>query len=192
MSSRRLKKEVSSVLRTKVSEIVLSGLTNDFSGYITTPEEYMTQNYEGGHTLHGSQSLNALRQEYHSMSLVLKEGTKNTKTVTTLQPLDLSDRVSSLPIPFANEVSKEPKKVIQPNANVYRLGEEVNCRVESANPNVGFRTVTSYVWVEKLDGSTWNSVRSDSDYDTKFIFQKSKLWGITEANLELIWETNSS
>ena len=192
MSSRRLKKEVSSVLGTKVTEIVLSGLTNDFSGYITTPEEYMTQNYEGGHTLYGSQSLNALRQEYNSMSLVLKEGTQYTKSVATLQPLDLSDRVSSLPIPFANEVSKEPKKVIQPNANVYRLGEEVSCRVESANPNVGFPTVKSYVRVEKLDGSTWNSVRSDSDYDTKFIFQKSKLLGITEASLELIWETNSS
>ena len=191
MSSRRLKKEVSSVLGTKVSEIVLSGLTNDFSGYITTPEEYMTQNYEGGHTLHGSQSLNALRQEYHSMSLVLKEGT-STKSVSMLQPLDLSDKLKPLPIPFANEVSKEPKKVIQPNANVYRLGEEVNCRVESANPNVGFPTVTSYVWVEKLDGSTWKSVRSDADYDTKFIFQKSKLWSTTEASLELVWETKSS
>ena len=64
--------------------------------------------------------------------------------------------------------------------------------MESANPNVGFPTVKSYVRVEKLDGSTWNSVRSDSDYDTKFIFQKSKLLGITEASLELIWETNSS
>ena len=191
MSSRRLKKEVSSVLGTKASEIVLSGLTNDFSGYITTPEEYSTQNYEGGHTLHGSQSLNALRQEYHTMSLVLKEGT-STKSVSTLQPLDLSDRVSSLPIPFANEVSKEPKNVIKPNANVYRIGEEVNCRVESANPNVGFPTVKSYVWVEKLDGSTWKSVRSDADYDTKFIFQKSKLWSITEASLDLIWETNLS
>jgi neutral ceramidase len=50
----------------------------------------------------------------------------------------------------------------------------------------------SYFWVEKLDGSTWKSVRSDADYDTKFIFQKSKLWSITEASLELVWETNSS
>jgi len=126
------------------------------------------------------------------MSLVLKEGTQYTKSVSTLQPLDLSDKLNPLPIPFTSDVSKEPKKIIQSNANVHQIGDEVNCRVEAANPNVGYPTVMSYFWVERLDGSTWISVRSDKDYDTKFIFHKSKLWGITEASLELIWETNPS
>lgn len=191
MSSRRLKKEVISVLGKPNAGIVLSGLTNDFSGYITTPEEYSTQNYEGGHTLHGLQSLNALRQEFHDMSLFLKSGSQKTSLISNLLPLDLSDKIQPLPIPFSNEVSNEPKKIFQPNANEYLLGDSVRCRVATANPNVGYPKVNSYLWVEKRDGSRWTPILSDADFDTKFIFQNRRLWGIQEQSLDLIWETSS-
>ncbi|MCG6141746.1 neutral/alkaline non-lysosomal ceramidase N-terminal domain-containing protein [Leptospira mtsangambouensis] len=189
MSSRRLKKEVQSVLKEGASEIVLSGLTNDFSGYITTPEEYSTQNYEGGHTLHGPQSLNALRQEFHKMSLELKSGTP--APATTLMPLDLSDRVHPLKIPSADVVSNKPQNIIQPNAETYQKGGVISCRVASAHPNVGYPKVSSYLWVETLDGSTWKPIRSDADFDTKFIYQKKGLWGKNEESLELLWETSA-
>ncbi|EMY70895.1 neutral/alkaline non-lysosomal ceramidase N-terminal domain-containing protein [Leptospira vanthielii] len=189
MSSRRLKKEVQSVLKDKTTEIVLSGLTNDFSGYITTPEEYSTQNYEGGHTLHGPQSLNALRQEFHKMSVELKDGSPATSP--TIMPLDLSDRIHPLKIPSSDVVSTKPQSVIQPSSESYQRGEVVSCRVASANPNVGYPKVTSYLWVEVLEKSTWKPVRSDADFDTKFIYQKRGLWGRTEESVDLIWETSS-
>ncbi|MCW7482808.1 neutral/alkaline non-lysosomal ceramidase N-terminal domain-containing protein [Leptospira kanakyensis] len=189
MSSRRLKKEVQSVLKDKSSDIVLSGLTNDFSGYITTPEEYSTQNYEGGHTLHGPQSLNALRQEFHKMSLELKNG--NQVTSNEIKPLDLSDKVHPLKVPGSDSVSSKPQTVIQPGAEFYHKGEVVTCRVEAVNPNVGYPKVASYLWVEAKEKADWNPVRSDSDFDTKFFYQKRGLWGRAEESLELIWETNS-
>ncbi|PJZ44530.1 neutral/alkaline non-lysosomal ceramidase N-terminal domain-containing protein [Leptospira brenneri] len=189
MSSRRLKKEVQSVLKDKSSEIVLSGLTNDFSGYITTPEEYSTQNYEGGHTLHGPQSLNALRQEFHKMSLELKTGSQPTSS--SLMPLDLSDRVHSLKIPSSDSVTVKPEAVIQPSAESYKKGDVVTCRVESANPNVGYPKVASYFWVETEEKASWKPVRSDADFDTKFFYQKRGLWGKSEQSVELVWETNS-
>jgi len=191
MASRRLKKQVQTVLGDKISEIVLSGLTNDFSGYITTPEEYGTQNYEGGHTLHGSQSLNALRQEFHAMSLEIKTGRKNLAFENILEPVDLSSKIQPLPIPYTNEISDEPKRIIQPNANQYTLGDVISCRVSAANPNVGFPNVKSYIWIEQKNGSNWNPVRSDADYDTYFSFQKRSLWGISEGSLEIRWETQS-
>ncbi|MCW7493523.1 neutral/alkaline ceramidase [Leptospira sp. 2 VSF19] len=187
MSSRRLKNEVRSVLKDKTSEIVLSGLTNDFSGYITTPEEYSTQNYEGGHTLHGPQSLNALRQEFHKMSLELKDGTQT--KAPTVMPLDLSDRIHPLKIPFADVVSNKPHLVIQPNSELYEKGEVVSCRVAAANPNVGYPKVPSYLGVEILENSTWKPIRSDADFDTKFLYQKRGIWARAEESLDLIWET---
>ena len=39
--------------RPGVKEPVVIGLANDYMGYLTTPEEYEMQHYEGGHTVFG-------------------------------------------------------------------------------------------------------------------------------------------
>lgn len=36
-----------------VDDAAVLGLTNDYVGYFTTPEEYDEQHYEGGHTVFG-------------------------------------------------------------------------------------------------------------------------------------------
>lgn len=36
-----------------VEHVVVSSVANEYSGYVTTPEEYARQFYEGGHTLYG-------------------------------------------------------------------------------------------------------------------------------------------
>ncbi|XDD42182.1 neutral/alkaline non-lysosomal ceramidase N-terminal domain-containing protein [Leptospira sp. WS60.C2] len=192
MSSRRLKKEVKSILKEKSGEIVLSGLTNDFSGYITTPEEYATQNYEGGHTLHGQQSLNALRQEFSAMANDLLHGIEFSKsTKQNILPLDLSDRLHPIKLPESDIVSIEPKQVLNPNRNQYKKGTSVVCRVEAASPNVGYPKVNSYLWVEKKEGNVWKQFRSDGDYDTKFTYKGAGFFDKGVGKLELIWETSN-
>lgn len=39
-----------------ISEVVISSVANEYSGYVTTPEEYALQFYEGGHTLYGART----------------------------------------------------------------------------------------------------------------------------------------
>lgn len=193
MSSRRLKKEVKSVFKDKISDIVLSGLTNDFSGYITTPEEYSTQNYEGGHTLHGQQSLNALRQEFFAMATDLVQGIEFSKsTKPEKMPLDLSDRLHPLKLPESEIVSNEPKQVLKPNVGFYKKGNQVVCQVNAASPNVGYPKVSSYLWVEKKEESGWTKVRSDADYDTKFAYQSPGYFSKGLGKMDLIWETEES
>jgi hypothetical protein len=41
---------------------VIAGLSNTYSSYITTPEEYAVQRYEGGFTLYGQHTLDAYIQ----------------------------------------------------------------------------------------------------------------------------------
>ncbi len=36
-----------------IDHVVVSSVANEYSGYVTTPEEYTRQFYEGGHTLYG-------------------------------------------------------------------------------------------------------------------------------------------
>jgi hypothetical protein len=50
---RRFRDAVAPVLPAGVKEPVIVGLANDYIGYMTTPEEYQMQHYEGGHTVFG-------------------------------------------------------------------------------------------------------------------------------------------
>ena len=51
--------------------VVLAGLTNTYSSYITTFEEYQIQRYEGASTIFGPHTLDAYIQVYWPPSLSL-------------------------------------------------------------------------------------------------------------------------
>jgi neutral ceramidase len=59
---------------TGVSRVVVSGLANEFIQYLTTPEEYDRQHYEGGSTLYGPLSSNLLRGELVELTRRLLSG----------------------------------------------------------------------------------------------------------------------
>jgi neutral ceramidase len=59
---------------TGVGRVVVSGLAGEFIQYLTTPEEYDRQHYEGGSTLYGPLSSNLLRGELAELSRLLVSG----------------------------------------------------------------------------------------------------------------------
>lgn len=63
MSGRRMRETVREVLSNEAEHVAIAGYSNDYAGYITTPEEYGTQQYEGGHTLFGPWTLPAFQQD---------------------------------------------------------------------------------------------------------------------------------
>ncbi len=50
---RRFEAAVRAELPAGVTDPVVVGLANNYMGYLTTPEEYQMQHYEGGHTVYG-------------------------------------------------------------------------------------------------------------------------------------------
>lgn len=52
----------------KFKEVILCPYANAYNGYITTPEEYRLQLYEGGHTVFGEWSLAALQTELEKLA----------------------------------------------------------------------------------------------------------------------------
>ena len=57
-----------------IADVVLSGLANEFVLYVTTPQEYDRQHYEGGNTQFGRQSGNLLKNEIASLAGRLARG----------------------------------------------------------------------------------------------------------------------
>ena len=48
-------------------EVVLAGLSNVYTQYVTTYEEYQAQRYEGASTIFGPNSLQAYQNQYTSL-----------------------------------------------------------------------------------------------------------------------------
>lgn len=58
-----------------LERVLLQGYANSYSQYATTPEEYDAQNYEGGSTLYGRNTLPAYQQEFAKVAASLRDGT---------------------------------------------------------------------------------------------------------------------
>ena len=59
-------------------------MANGYSGYVTTPEEYSAQRYEGASTLYGPHTLGAYMQTFDALTTELVQ-TKNAETQTRAQ-----------------------------------------------------------------------------------------------------------
>jgi Neutral/alkaline non-lysosomal ceramidase, N-terminal len=75
VAGRRLKAKVKSVMGMAASHVGLVGYANDYAFYVTTPEEYDKQHYEGASTLYGPNTLAAYLQEMGKLATALKSGT---------------------------------------------------------------------------------------------------------------------
>ena len=53
---------------------MIAGLSNSYSHYITTYEEYQEQRYEGASTMYGPHTLAAYQQSFYEISTKLAQG----------------------------------------------------------------------------------------------------------------------
>ncbi len=73
VAGRRLRKTLMDSLENYgIKEIILSPYANGYAGYVTTPEEYELQRYEGGHTLFGKWTLPAMQTSFKNLAEKLK------------------------------------------------------------------------------------------------------------------------
>jgi len=53
--------------------VVISALANTYIDYVTTPEEYNVQRYEGASTIYGPYTLPAFIQEFNKLAVALAQ-----------------------------------------------------------------------------------------------------------------------
>nr|GMD61277.1 neutral ceramidase-like [Ipomoea batatas] len=194
MAGRRLRDAVKTVLTSAASEfnsnvhVVIAGLTNTYSQYVTTHEEYEIQRYEGASTLYGPHTLNAYIQEFKKLA-------KATVTGQSVEagpnPPDLLDKQLSFLTPvvvdttplgtsFGDVLTDVPK-----NSTVKR-GDLVTVVFQSACPRNDLMTEGTFALVEILQGKdTWLPAYDDDDFCLRFIWSRpAKLSPKSEATIE--------
>ncbi len=70
----RLKAKLKTVFAARADHVALAGYSNDYAFYVTTPEEYAAQAYEGAGTLYGPHTLAAYAQEMGKLAVALRDG----------------------------------------------------------------------------------------------------------------------
>ncbi|TVY54633.1 Neutral ceramidase, partial [Lachnellula suecica] len=172
--------------------VVLGGPANSYTHYISTPEEYGIQRYEGASTLYGPYTLNA----YINLTLTYLPFLSSSST-TRPAPGPLPPNNVNASLSFITGVVYDGKPFFSDYGDVkedvkssYAVGSTVQATFQGANPRNNLRLEQTFAAVEKLDDefATWMRVRDDSDWSLVFNWKKnSEVLGTSEVTI--VWES---
>ncbi|KAK7387215.1 hypothetical protein VNO78_27812 [Psophocarpus tetragonolobus] len=194
MAGRRLRDAVKMVLTGEEDfefediHIVIAGLTNTYSQYITTHEEYQVQRYEGASTLYGPHTLSAYIQEFKKLA----EALIHSEPVEPgpLPPDLLEKQISLLPpvvvdgTPLGVKFGDVCADV--PHNSTFKSGDMVTASFWSACPRNDLMTEGTFALVEFLqEKDAWIPAYDDDDFCLRYKWSRpSKLSTRSKATLE--------
>ncbi|XP_027940381.1 neutral ceramidase 1-like isoform X1 [Vigna unguiculata] len=193
MAGRRLRDAVRTVLSGNKGfgsniHVVIAGLTNTYSQYVTTYEEYEMQRYEGASTLYGPHTLSAYIQEFTKLARALISGQP---VEPGPQPPDLLDKQISLLTPVVMDATPIGVKFGDcssdvPKNSTFKRGDMVSVTFWSACPRNDLMTEGTFSLVEFLQGkTTWVSAYDDDDFCLRFKWSRPfKLSSHSKATIE--------
>ncbi|XP_048407238.1 neutral ceramidase isoform X2 [Stegostoma tigrinum] len=165
MSGRRLREAVKHELESTGSlknvDVVISGLCNVYTHYITTYEEYQVQRYEAASTIYGPHTLSAYIQQFKGLAKAIAEDSVD-QLPKGPEPPNFSDK-QLISLLFPNPVDKTP-------ANT-SFGDVLIDVQRSYRPAGG-----TFLTVEKYENDTgnWIVMYNDASWDTRLYWNKAR------------------
>jgi neutral ceramidase len=185
MAGRRLRKTVSDQLAAiGVNYVVIAGLSNAYAGYVTTREEYQSQQYEGASTHFGEWTLAAYQQEFEKIAVAMRNGTTSPFGLT---PRDLTCCQTTLQtgVVFDDVPLFKSFGDVYSNASAsYYRGQTARVIFWGAHPNNNLMTMASYLRVQRWSGTSWINVASDSDPEARYVWNRD---GIANSKVTIEW-----
>jgi neutral ceramidase len=190
MAGRRLRKLLGSTLAPMgVREVVIAGIANSYTAYLTTREEYALQHFEGAFTHFGPWSEAAFRQENDRLARSLVTGEPVLDGIT---PRDLrGDQAVRTQIAQNGVVLDAPPlgsafgDVVSDVQSGYAVGARVSVSFWSAHPRTYLQltqegTIHPYydpvhfhfLEVQRRVGSDWETIATDRDPHTHLHWQR--------------------
>lgn len=182
MAGRRVRDTVKAALGDSVKHIVFAGYANAYAGYVTTPEEYDAQHYEGASTHFGKWTLGAYQQSYHELASALKQGVPAYAGAATR---DLSNNQMSFQTGVVLDNTPVFKSfgdvVRQANAG-YLRGQRVDVEFWTGHPKNNLRQNGTFLEVQRWDGAAWRTVADDGHWNTIYRWVRvDPVWGTSKA-----------
>ncbi|KAI8915750.1 Neutral/alkaline nonlysosomal ceramidase [Gorgonomyces haynaldii] len=175
--------------------IVIAGLSNTYTSYVTTYEEYQMQRYEAGSTIFGPHTLNG----YIDRFVKLASSFTTANTLPTADPVqegayseftlnnDLIHRIIFDAAPWGKSLGSV---AVQPQVRV-GLGETVTSTFYCAHPR-NFKTFRSYMAIEQFVDGKWTVFLDDASWDTKFFWRRTGGALSPTSECDLTWSVNET
>lgn len=180
MSGRRLREAVQEEFELngmKNMTVVVSGLCNVYTHYITTYEEYQAQRYEAASTIYGPHTLSAYIHQFRILAKAIATGTVADLSSGPEPPFFKQLIIPLIPnIDDKTPAGKNFGDVLNSTQPQYKVGEVVEVTFVGANPknSAENRTYDTFLTVEKYESTsaTWKIVHNDASWDTRFYWRK--------------------
>ncbi|CAH2241582.1 jg3918 [Pararge aegeria aegeria] len=174
MAGRRMKDVVGEAMQRRgyVPRIAVSALTNEYIHYVSTFEEYQVQRYEAASTIYGPHTLDIFLNKFYDFTVAAINGTN---VPPGPEPADHVNGTITLIMPVVLDTSAIGRTfgdVIEQPPEVVNRGDTVRVVFVGANPRNDLRQESSYTVVERLELGQWLPVATDSDWDTKFHWER--------------------
>eukprot|EP01043_Picozoa_sp_COSAG02_P014521 COSAG02_NODE_601_length_19715_cov_445.701315_8_plen_393_part_00 len=181
MSGRRLREALQVTLvkqGVQNPQVVIAGLSNLYTQYIATPEEYTAQRYEAASTIYGPQTLPAYIDAFQKLVPHLINGTA---APPGPNPPDFVDKqFEGLAPPGVDLVlpGHHLGQVIkQPNTSYFlRSGTQetvVNCTFYGSNPRQALRRGGTFLEIQRQNaGGSWTTIANDNAISTRLYWNK--------------------
>uniref|UniRef100_A0A6P7EZ82 Neutral ceramidase n=1 Tax=Diabrotica virgifera virgifera TaxID=50390 RepID=A0A6P7EZ82_DIAVI len=196
MSGRRLRDAVRKAIITNDgpsdSLVVIAGLSNVYTSYIATPEEYQLQRYEGASTIYGPYTLPIYENIYGQLTkAMMKNETVNDDSSPYKFPKDMATLITPVIMDSSGWFNNFGDCVVQPN-DCYEPGQTVSAVFVAGHPRNDVMQDKTFLTVQKQesqnqDKPTWKTIATDASWETKFIWSRPDPLTPT-SQAEIRWE----
>ncbi|GAB0099781.1 Neutral ceramidase [Sergentomyia squamirostris] len=193
MSGRRLRNAVRNAAlqsRERDVKVIICGLSNMYTSYVATPEEYVIQRYEGASTLYGPHTLTIYLDQF---SKLLQAMFNEEEVEPGPNPPQLEDKnlltLQTGVLYDGHPYGRDFGSVKVPPKAKYVPGETVRVVFIAANPRNNLLHEDTFLRVEKRDDvrNEWITVATDANWETLFRWTRvSMILGFSD--VEILWE----
>lgn len=167
----RVRRVVAQELGVDLEQTIFQGYSNSYNQYVTTPEEYLDQQYEGGETLYGVETLGLYKQNFHYLATCLKAHKPAPKGSDIEIPWGSMDTLPKVPADTAPKGKKFGDVLVQPQA-FYYPGNRVTVDFVGGHPNNNVRRGGTYHEVQRWEKGRWVRVYDDTTAETMFHWER--------------------
>ncbi|MFD6159109.1 neutral/alkaline ceramidase [Nocardia sp. NPDC060256] len=185
-SGLRVRRAVADALGVPLEQVLMQGYANAYHEYVTTPEEYDSQQYEGASTMFGRYTLCAYQQEFTRLATafaarqVVPRGPAP-RDVSNLQPNFQPGAGPDTTPPGRNfgDVLTQP-------GPAYAPGTQAAAEFVSAHPKHNTRRNSTFLEVQRQQASgEWVREANEGEWAVKFFWSKR---GAAESVARFTWD----
>ncbi|WP_249644536.1 neutral/alkaline ceramidase [Nocardia sputi] len=182
----RVRRAVAAALNVPLEQVLMQGYANAYHEYVTTPEEYDSQQYEGASTLFGRYTLCAYQQEFTRLAT---EFAHRRQVPRGPAPRDVSHLQPNLQSGAGPDAAPPGRGfgdvLVQPHPS-YDRGGRVVAEFVSAHPKHDTRRNGTFLEVQRRNGSgEWARVANEGEWAVRFHWSKR---GLAESVARFTWD----